>query len=194
MVWTNGAGDETVAYLRQQPVRLFNCPDNAGQHIAMNEMMDESSRIGATHFLRVDEDCFPQTPNWLKRLLDVHVALDKAKIPCVLSPAINGLKHPPPARCYVNAAHRRFERVDILGGICRLHPMPLLRHFRFEERLPMGGGEASQLSSLCRALGVPMLRYPKVQVSHGGSTQEQEEADPIWAHRHDMAQYIPVGL
>jgi len=194
MVWANAAGAETLAYLRTKPVHLFDCPNNAGQHIAMNEMLDEASRMQATHFLRVDDDAVFQTRDWLKKLLAAHMALEKANVYSVMSPVINGLNHPPPTLGFTNYGHRRFEQVNILGGICRLHPMHLLRHFRFEERLPMGGGEATQIAALCNSLSVPLLRYPKVQVSHGGSTNAQEAADPIWKHRHDMAQYIPVGL
>lgn len=194
MVWANAANSDTIAYLATKPVQLFDCPDNAGQHIAINEMLDEAARMQATHFIRVDEDAVFQTSDWLKRLLAAHTALDKLGIYSVISPAINGLRNPPPAIGYVTRGNRRFERVNILGGICRLHPMHLLRHFRFEERLAMGGGEASQLANLCNQLGVPMLRYPKVQVSHGGSTDAQELADPIWKHEHDMNQYIPCGL
>lgn len=194
MVWSNAAGRETVDYLKTQPVRLYDCPDNAGQHIAMNEMLDAASRMNATYFVRVDEDCVFQTTDWLHRLLVAHESLWNAKVASVLSPVVNGLKHPPPTRAKVIIARRRYELVDILGGICRLHPMDLLRHFRFEERLPMGGGEASQLSNLCRSLGVQLLRYPKVQVSHGGSTQTQEAENPVWAYEHDMAQFIPCGL
>lgn len=194
MVWANGAGDEVRDYLRTKPVRLFDCAHNAGQHIAMNEMLDEAARIQATYFLRVDDDAVFQTPNWLKKLLTAHDSLEKGGIYSVMSPVINGLNHPPPTIGFTNYGHRRYEQVNILGGICRLHPMHLLRHFRFEERLAMGGGEATQIAALCHSLGVPLLRYPKVQVSHGGSTNAQEAADPVWKHRHDMAQYLPVGL
>lgn len=194
MVWANGAGAATVDYLKAQPVRLFDSMFNCGQNIAMNEMLDEANRKRVRYFVRVDEDCVFQTPNWLKRLLQAHQALEDDGHFSVMAPAVNGLKSPPPALGILCYKRREFEQVNILGGICRLHPMLMLRNFRFEERVAMGGGEATQMAHLCNTLGVPMLRYPKVQVSHGGSTASQEAADPVWAYEHDMLQYLPPGL
>src|SRR5690242_6119153 len=55
MVWSNGVARETVDWLRTKPVRLFDCPDNVGQHIAVNEMLDEAARMRASYFIRVDD-------------------------------------------------------------------------------------------------------------------------------------------
>ena len=194
MVWCNDSSRDTLSYLRHKPVALLESPHNCGQHIAMNEMLDRAAKMKADYVVRVDDDCWFETHDWLRRFIKTSRALASRNINAVIGPVVHGLKNPPQAIAQFHVDRVKVERTHILGGICRMHPARLVRHFRFEERLPMGFGEASQMASLCNQLGVMMLRLPSVRVTHGGSTVSQEAENPMWKLEHDMYQYVPVGL
>jgi hypothetical protein len=190
MVWNNGK--------THIPEQTHGVGHNVGQHVAMNRLLDEAVKVDADYFVRVDEDCFFETKQWLKKMLMISEKhLKKYKRICVLSPFIHGLRHPPPAVSQFSIGKYRMVAVDILGGICRMAPMSILRYWRWDERMSMGFGEASTFSTFCKTQPlcfIPMLRCHDIHVSHGESTDAQEALDGDWAYEHAMLQVIPYGL
>lgn len=187
MVWNNGA--------ERIPEQTHGVGYNVGQHVSMNRMIDEASRLHADWFLRVDDDCVFQTPHWLQKLM--HIAMRHVAVygrPCVLSPTVHGLRNPPQSMGDMYIGKYRCQVVPILGGICRLMPMSHLRYWRFDERMPMGWSEASTYAKYCMMTHMPILRTINVEVSHGGSTDAQEKADPDWAYESEMLKMCPWGL
>ena len=169
---------------------------NMGQHIPMNTMLDRAVNMGARYFLRVDDDCWPQAPKqWLRRLVDLADEHEKQyQTPCIIGPKVRGLRWQPAVVTEVLVGRKRLHLMEMLGGICRLHSMSLMRYFRWNPRLPMGMGEASSLAEYMRARNIPLLRDPHTVVSHGGSTDDQEAKAPQWKLEHDRLQVIPYGL
>jgi len=177
-------------------VRVWdNSEHNYGQHIAMNRMLDEAVKFGADSFLRLDDDCEPDGTDWMSRMVKFMRATFKQHgTTCTVSPTILGLRNPPVSTGFFQTGKVKAEVVEKLGGICRLMPMAVMRYFRFEERLPMGFGEANQFASYAKSIKMPLLRLRDVKVTHGESTDAQEAADPDWAYEHDMLQLVPYGL
>jgi len=187
MVWNNGT--EKIAD------QTHGWGHNVGQHVAMNRMIDEAVAIDADYFVRVDEDCFFETKNWLKKMLTIQRKhLEKYKRVCVLSPFVHGLRYQPKPISRFQMGKFKMEAVEILGGICRMVPMPLLRYWRFDERMPLGFGDASALAQFFQRQYIPMLRCHDIHISHGESTDAQEAADPLWTYEHYMNQVIPYGI
>lgn len=162
-------------------------------------MLDECVRRSYDWHIRMDDDCFITTKNWLKRLLATQEEVRKLSGKyCVMSMTVNGLKDPPPSIQAYEMGRETVEHVGILGGIFRMSPMYLLRYFRWDERQAMGFGDATQMVAFCDGyllLGskTPMLRVVGVKCTHGDSTKKQEE-NSAWAYEHDMLQYMPLGL
>lgn len=187
MVWNNG--NEAI------PDQTHGVGYNVGQHVSMNRLIQEAADINADWFLRVDEDCVFQTPRWLQKMVHIvtrHLSIYKR--PCVLSPTVHGLRNPPQSIGDLWMGRYHLQIVPILGGICRLMPMTHLRYWRFDERMPMGWSEASTYARYCMMTGMPILRSTNIEVSHGGSTDEQEKADPDWAYESEMVKLTPFGL
>lgn len=174
---------EGVSWFRSHP---FNC----GQHVAHNEMLEECIRRGYAWHVRVDDDCWIINRKWLKKLHSVHEQVGAA---IVTSPSIEGLDFPPPAESAWEMDGTVIEKVDMLGGIFRMTPMSLMKDFRWDERLAMGFGDATQFRSFCRSAGVPMFRVRGLRATHGESTQRQN-TNAAWKVQHDMDQYMPLGL
>ncbi|MHC4621612.1 MAG: hypothetical protein ACYTEQ_28045, partial [Planctomycetota bacterium] len=187
MVWNNG--DERI---KEQ---THGVGHNVGQHVSMNRMLDEAVLVDADYFVRVDEDCFFETRGWLKKMLKLQQEhLKKYKRICMMSPVVHGLRNPLLAISRFRLGKYEMDAVDILGGICRMAPMSLLRYWRFDERSPMGFGDATSMSRFCKIHFIPQVRCLSIHVSHGESTDAQEAAAPEWAHEHSMLQVMPYGL
>lgn len=113
---------------------------------------------------------------------------------------IQGLNNPPIGgqKYFFSKSKRgcgtKVEVVDIIGGIFRMTPLPMIKYFRWDERLPMGGGEARQFANYCGSVDMDMVRVLDVHATHGESTLRQEVKDRKWANEHDMLQYVPFGL
>ena len=76
-----------------------------------------------------------------------------------------GLDNPPIGQKY-RIGHREIEVCDILGGIFRMTPMRFMRYFRWDERLPMGMGEAKQFANFCESSNITLLRTRSVSATH----------------------------
>lgn len=191
MLWVNGGSSEFSdghAFYHAHPF-------NAGQHIAHNAMLDECVRLGIDWHIRMDDDCFISTRTWLRRLLDVQERHKKLTGRySVLGVNVQGLDAPPPSMRNFELGREVLEHVEILGGIFRMSPMPLMRYFRWDERQAMGYGDATQFKSYCESVGVSMFRVRGIKATHGISTQKQNAANREWEYQHDMDQFMPLGL
>jgi hypothetical protein len=188
MLWANGSVADDV---KEGHVWFHEHPFNVGQHVAHNEMLDEAVRLGYSWHTRVDDDCFLISKNVFKRLQKLA---SYATEPAVMGIQVDGLNNPPQAETVMTAARERIEKVDVLGGIFRMSPMSVVRYWRWEERLPMGFGEALQFAKFCSEAHVPLYRIASIRCSHGGSTNAQQEKDDAWSYEHDMLQFLPLGL
>lgn len=192
MLWANGPID----YKLSDGHKFFHQHEfNVGQHVAHNEMLDECVRLGFDWHIRVDDDCWLTTKNWLKRLLKVQDDIKRLTgRHVVLSATVDGLDSPPPSFSANEIGREIVEHVGILGGIFRMSPMPLVRYFRWDERQAMGFGDATQFANFCESAGTKMFRVRGVKASHGESTRGQKAKDSDWDYTHDMLQYVPLGL
>jgi hypothetical protein len=195
MLWANGPVAEDV---KEGHVWLHEHPFNVGQHIAHNAMLDECVRLNVTLHIRVDDDCFMTTAKWLTRLLAAWSGFRARGWERVtMGIDIQGLRNPPPSTRLLEftgvGKKKMIDQVEILGGIFRATPMGLMRYFRWDERLPMGMGEARQFANYCKEMNVDMLRVRDITATHGESTDRQE-TDTAWAAEHHRLQYIPFGL
>jgi len=191
MLWANGPMADDV---KQGHAWMHEHPFNVGQHIAHNEMLDQCMTRNYDYHIRVDDDCWIAGKKWLSKLLrlfDKAATMKYGRL--CLSMAIDGLDNPPPTVEKLWIGGTLVEHVEILGGIFRMTPMGIMRYFRWDERLPMGMGEARQFSHFCGGLNVHLLRATNVHATHGESTRKQEE-NTAWAHEHAMLQSIPSGL
>lgn len=192
LLWANGPIDHKLAdgcvYFRQHEF-------NVGQHVAHNEMLDECVRRGYDWHIRIDDDCWISTRNWLKRLLAAQEAIKKLRGKyLVLGIDIKGLNSPPPRLEGYEIGREVMERVDILGGIFRMAPMSMMQYFRWDERQAMGFGDATQFRSFCESTTTELMRIVGIRATHGESTNSQNDTNPAWEYEHDMLQYIPLGL
>lgn len=170
-------------------------PFNVGQHIAHNEMLDECVRMGVDWHIRVDDDFWPTTRTWLKRLLKSQEDIKNLTGSyTVMGMTIDGLNNPPLESAAYELGRERAEIIDIMGGIFRMSPMSIMRYFRWDERQAMGMGDATQFSKFCKSIDLKMIRIATVHATHGDSTFSQQNASPEWSYEHDMLQHTPFGL
>lgn len=178
---------------------MWEQPFNCGQHIAHNEMLDECVRLNADYHVRVDDDCWVSNKKWKTRMLQAFLDFKRGGYTRVsASMNIKGLMNPPESDTVIlfprsTGGSTKTEKVSILGGIFRMTPMVIMRYFRWDERLPMGMGEAKQFANFCEGNKIDLLRVMSLSATHGESTLRQE-MDREWAHSHDMLQYVPFGL
>lgn len=195
-VWCNGspiAEDICGALLETKVIdAVHHSPVNVGQHVPTNHYIKRAMDEGYDYLLRTDDDVEWLTKRWLARLVDSSKALgDKY----VLSPKVLGLRWQPNQTpevlindvplCYVSG---------VIGGICRLIPVQLLRDKPYvsDVRLPMGGGDASGVGRWCmRQPIIPMAYLQHVKVRHAKTTDGQEEDDPLYHKSHDLFQFVP---
>lgn len=199
MIAANGPDDETRTWLQaHREINYWNFTHrhNRGQNIPMNEMLDAAMGLKVGWFVRVDDDCFFEKPKqWIKHMLSVQRYFhDSSGTNVVMGPLVKGLRNPIASRGTTKIRAGKAEIVPILGGICRMMPMSLMRYFRFNERMPMGAGEAMQLANFCAERNVPLIRDCTMTVTHGESTDAQEAKDSDWAYEHAMLQSLPYGL
>lgn len=186
-IWNNGE--------KPIPEQTHGVGHNVGQHISMNRLIQEAVDLNADWFIRVDDDCVFKTRDWLAKMIRLQ-SLHHKKFNryCVLSPYVHGLINTPVRMGEVEIGKYICHIVPILGGICRMMPMSLLRYWRFDERMPMGWSEASTFAKYCLQTFTPMLRCVNIEVNHGRSTDFQVAENPEWAYEHLVLQTIPYGL
>jgi glycosyltransferase involved in cell wall biosynthesis len=194
-VWDNGSSDGTKLWLQSQKLAsVVYSPHNVGQQVAANSMLEQIRAQDYTHVIRMDNDCFVRSDKLLPRILECSSLLDDKAI---LSPRVLGLKWQPPRFAEKRVGKYDLGFVEILGGICRLHPIGLLEGFTFDVRRPMGLGEADQMCTWAQTHRPPiaMAYVENLFVTHGESTEKQEKANPAYFEEHAVLQswpYVPA--
>lgn len=198
----NGSRDDMRKYLKGEKAKgniryLQLNNENLGQNIAANDLIDQIMSKNYDWILRWDSDGIPRTRRFLKKLVKVGERFAAAGVVTVLSPQITKLKHPPEATAYVEYDDKHeLEVVEILGGICRLHPRPVFNDFRFSRFAPLGLGEADEMGRFCKNSGVQMIRAPWLEVEHAHGEDGQKELNPeefTW-ERREVGRYVSYGL
>lgn len=167
-------------------------PDNRGQHPPFNETLQAAQEGGYDFLLRLDDDGDFLTKRWLVKLLEVSAAFEHTAI---LTPAVKGLKHPPPRLSEVEVGGHKVELLTAaIGGLCRLHPVKVLvdKGYHSDVRLPLGSGDASGMGDWAmrqRDPIVPMVWCKNIRVRH--TTREQEREDKEHFLLHNLFQRIP---
>ena len=169
-------------------------PDNVGQHPPFNEALSLAVTGGYDFLLRLDDDCEFLSKRWLAKLIEISAAFDHGAI---LTPAVKGLKYPPPRTLEVEIKDFKVEMLlAAIGGICRLHPIAVITRpddpYLSDVRLPLGSGDASGIGAWCQRQTdpiVPMVWCKNVRVRH--TTKEQEEVDEEHFVTHNLFQRIP---
>lgn len=168
-------------------VEAFYYDENMGQHCVWNVVYAHAKEAQYDYLLRIDDDCGFLSHRWLKKLVDCsHKLADRM----ILAPTVRGLKNPPersePAP--VGGIILEFLK-EAIGGVCRLHPMPLLADYTADIRWAMGAGDATGIGNHCIKHCIPMVYVKHIRVRH--STLRQELEDPEHFLNHSLCQTIP---
>lgn len=171
--------------------RVIDClvlwDDNKGQHVAFNEAHKRAKEAGAQFLLRIDDDVQWLTKRWLAKLLEVNEAFEGKAI---ISPTVQGLKFPPERSEVVEVAGIPVEFLtEAIGGVCRLHPLPVIEGYVSDVRHPLGAGDAVGMGRWCRENILPMVWAKTVRIRH--DTKWQEKDDPKHFQQHSVWQHIP---
>lgn len=164
-------------------------PDNKGQHVAFNDAYERARTGGYDHLLRIDDDCQWRTKRWLVKMLEVSAVLEHKAL---VTPAVRGLKFPPPRFMPVTVKGHEIEFLEAaIGGLCRLHPMGVLTEHKYvsDVRLPLGSGDASGIGEWAVKHMIPMAWAKSIRATH--TTSAQEESDGEHFILHDLFQRIP---
>lgn len=198
----NGSSPEMRAYLRAEKaaghIHWLHLSDvNLGQNIAANLALDQMEVDGGYAWvLRWDNDALPRTRRFLKKLVRCADKFRQHGILGVFSPQITELKHPPEAFGEGDDMGFKYETVQILGGICRLHPWEMMSRFRFNKFGALGFGEATEIADECLVLNMPKIRIPHLEVEHAHGEDGQAEMYPEYFsfEQKEVPRYVGYGL
>jgi len=178
-----GSTDGTPEWLKSHTnARITGLKENVGISKGSNMALDA---IGNDYdiIIKVDNDCFFLTKDWLKNMVDLF----KINHQVALSPYVEGLKdHPggtPRGResgtnPYVKIGDNLLGMVSHLGGICIAVPAKAYELFRWPEIDFYSGEQDWRFSQWCKAIGYNMMYIENIRVSHGGGTAEQQKNLP----------------
>jgi len=202
-VAVNGADDETVAMLRGKEDggyfrNIVYHEHNYGQNIAANWLLDEMDVNGPYDWvLRWDDDALPRTRRFLRKLVLGAEKAVKHDVAAVWSPRITKLENEPPGLAAPgDDLGFSYEPVDILGGICRLHPWRFFEGWRFNRFGSLGFGEAIEAVERARGLGLLRIRNLDIEVEHAYGHRGQIKRFPerfTWEGRV-VGRYLGYGL
>ena len=172
---------------------IHNEPTNIGQHPPFNEAMQYAIDNGYDYFLRIDDDVEWLSKRWLAKLVEASSKLGDKML---LSPVVRGLRWQPPQSQQIEVEGVPIKIVEgPLGGICRLHPISLLKlkPYVSDVRLPMGGGDAAGIGNWATKTQpfTPLAYCQHIRIRHAKTTDGQEAGDPTHFKEHDIFQYLP---
>lgn len=208
----NGSKDGTQDWLVDEMEAgriksIYLSKENLGQNIAANILLDFMENPGYEWIMRWDPDAIARSRRFMRKMVRVAERLVKAGDPCLVSPKITKLKKPPEAVYRGNDLHdgngKRvlYEVVNILGGICRLHPSTFFAdedrdQWRFNQYGARGFGEALEVADRCDDLKWGMVRLLGVEVEHAHGEDGQEKRWPesfTFEHR-GINRYVSYGI
>ena len=196
----NGSTDGTQKWLEGRYAAgdfkyYYPAGENLGQNIAANILLDQiQPHDEYEYILRWDPDAIPKSRRFLKRLVRCADAFRTFNLTPILSPKITKLEHPPEPLMAGDDVGFEYEVVQILGGICRLHPRWFFMDWRFNKFGALGFGEAKEVSERALDLNTPKLRLPKIIVEHAMGQKRQEKAYPDYFSDKWRWSYVGYGL
>lgn len=192
-IWSSGAMGAAIpvvqsALATKTVQEVYYKTENIGQHVAWNEAYKLAKDGGYDYFLRLDDDCEFPTKRWLSKLVRASITFDDKFI---LSPKIKGLQNPPRGSQIVRLKGLPCEfLVEAIGGICRLHPMTLIKDYVSDVRKPVGSGDATGIADYCKDRLIPMIYARHIRVKHAKTTTGQQ-SDTQHFSMHGVFQHIP---
>jgi len=180
--------------------RLRIWPENRGQHHATKEALEYAREKGYKWLLRMDDDCQSKTKRWLKKMLAQLAALKlAAKDPqdrVIVAPKVVGLRHPLRATGYINLGQTvdgkefQAEDMEVLGGVCRLHPVEFLKDYKPLLYAPAGREDPGSIAAYVREHEGLLIRFPGIRVVHRTDVLEANETENQGLMRK-MSHYWP---
>ena len=200
-VAVNNADAATVALLKDKEAKGYfkliqYHSKNYGQNIAANWLLDE---MGDEYdwVLRWDDDAIPRTRRFLRKLVAGAELAKGRGCEAIWSPEILKLENPPePLMEAGDDLGFRYEPVEVLGGICRLHPARVFDNWRFNRFGALGFGEAVEMTEHSRRLGMIKLRNLDIKVEHAYGHSGQKARFPeihTWEFR-ESSRLLGYGL
>jgi len=166
---------------------------NEGQHPPTNKAIALAIAKEYDYIVRIDDDVEWISKRWLAKLVEASIKLGNDK---VVSPMVRGLRWQP-----AQSLQREVENIPVrfvdgpIGGICRLIPIPVLKHKPYvsDVRLPMGGGDAGGVGNWAtkETPFVHIVYCQHIKVRHAKTTDIQEIDDPKHFQTHPVYQHVP---
>lgn len=192
----NGSGDGTAEWVQEDGgFRVTYVPGkNLGQNIAANIMLDEMGN-NYDYVMRWDPDALPRSRRFLKKMVKASDFMSARGLAAVVSPNIGQLENPPePITAVGDDIGQRYEMVEVLGGICRMHPSVFFDNWRFNKFGALGFGEALDAADHAQAMGMARVRLVDLHVDHAyGASGQAERYGFNWENR-EVGRYLGYGL
>lgn len=187
-VLDNGSTDGTQEWLRSRwDGKYINWrvlePTNIGIHKGLEKIRKVLKVLPEYDYVcKLDNDCFPLSPNWLQGLVETLEQLGPDK--WVLSPRVEGLNHQPLRNEIIQIDDKTIVGVtNVVGGLCRLMSYGNFMKLGQNTSLPLGYGDDSRLEQLAPQFGWQMGYAEHIVVEHILSTNGQIEAEPEYFTR-----------
>lgn len=185
-VLDNGSTDGTQKFIFSNYRKSIDWaelhPDNIGIHNGLMRIREEISNGCYDYVLKMDNDCFPLSSNWLQSLIGLLEWLGPDK--WVLSPRVEGLNHQPLRKEVIQVDDQVIVGVtDIVGGLCRLMSYENFMRLGQNTSLPLGYGDDTRLAQLAPQFGWRMGYAENIVVEHILSTNGQMKAEPEYFKR-----------
>jgi len=193
-VLDQGSRDGTVEWLTQKwrPAarhhrHVVEAGHNLGIHRGWNELLDRIEVSSYDVVATFDNDCELVQPGTLSALADaVH------HTQWLLSPTVRGLLHPPAAGAPQQVGAYMVAPFACMGGICRAAPRAFMHRFRFNEDMPLWGGDELHVGQQATARGFGSGYLTAWHVNHFETTAGQRERYPEYFERKD-SEYAGVA-
>lgn len=180
-VLDQGSSDDTLDWLERKydPDGLISLPHNVGIHRGWNMLLDMAGDDYDV-YVTFDNDCEVVQDGTLWT-----TAAYAREYRWVLSPTVEGLMHPPQSTGQTSLGDEPVDLYPSPGGIFRALPKALVENFRFNEDMPMWGGDEGWVGTqaVLRGFGVGYLH--RWRVHHYETTAGQRVRYPAYFDRKD---------
>lgn len=199
-VWAGAPSQALQAALERlladRQLQFLQCWDeNRGQHYATKEALELARALGYRWLLRLDDDVMHKTKRWLRKLVDRTEELRRiardGRHRIIAAPRIIGLNHQPKVEGQIQLGQSfQVNLVELLGGVCRLHPVEFLANFEPDLFMPTGRGDPQSIGVHADRNEGLLAQYPDIRMIHK-TDQLEEEDTPEMAHLRKMSRYWP---
>lgn len=194
----NGSKDRTIEWLADKQLKSGWCNSiwshgnktNEGISKASNDLLNVIKSFNEIEpydiILKVDNDAFFETQDWLKAMIKVW----KSNHLLVLSPYVNGLRDNPGGASrvgYGEVARELIGWTNHIGGICTFADAKLYKDFRWDEDNFLHGNQDLEFSQYALSKGYQPGYMENYFLSHGDhGTQAQEDEYPEYFKRRKL--------